>query len=147
MSESVRNSTLFVRIVHFQPPPAATSRLPSGFFRRTLKPMKYLLTLFLVFMALQPPVLQACAMDDHESAAHHASMVDHGESDCCQSDNADPADGCDEAAQCAFFSFGFVVIPAASAMTVMPAQHRYDPIDNNPYSGPPARRLFRPPIA
>lgn len=109
--------------------------------------MKYLLTLTLVFMALQPPMLQACAMDKAQQGDHHAAMQEHGDSECCQTGNSESAERCDESAQCAFFSFGFVVFPAATGIASMPAAHHYDLLDNNPYSGPPARRLFRPPIA
>lgn len=109
--------------------------------------MKYLLTLFLVLMAVQPPALQACAMDDVQPGSHHAAIQDHGDAECCQADNSDPAEGCDETANCALFSVGFLVIPAASGVPPTQARHHYDLLESNPYSGPPARRVYRPPIA
>jgi hypothetical protein len=115
--------------------------------------VKYLVTLFLVLLALQPPALQACAMDDDQPASHHETMQ-HGEDPACCDGNVDgdvdgddPAEPCDEAAQCAFFSLGFLVIPPASAIDSSSAGQRYDLLDTNPHSGPPARRLLRPPIA
>ncbi len=109
--------------------------------------MKYLLTLFLVALAVQPPALQACAMDDDMSAAHHAAMQDHGDAECCQADNHIPAEGCDDSAHCALFSLSLLVIPGASGIPATQAEHHYDLLESNPYSGPTAPRLFRPPIA
>lgn len=109
--------------------------------------MKYLLTLFLVALTLQPPALQACAMDDEKPTTHHAAMQDHGDAGCCQADNHTPVEGCDKSAHCALFSLSLLVIPDASGIPATPAEHHYDLLENNPYSGPTARRLLRPPIA
>lgn len=109
--------------------------------------MKYLLTLFLVAMALQPPALQACAMDDDQPDSHHAAMQQEGDMDCCSADGNKPAEPCDEAAQCAFFSLGFLVIPGASGVVTTVPGHHYVQIASERHLGPPAQPPFRPPIA
>jgi hypothetical protein len=111
--------------------------------------VNYLVTLFLVLLALQPPELQACAMDHDQPASHHDSMQHVDDPTCCDvnGDENAPAEPCDEAAQCALFSLGFLVIPPASGIVSSSAGHHYDLLDNHPHSGPPVRLLLRPPIA
>jgi hypothetical protein len=108
--------------------------------------MKYLLALFLVAMALQPIDLQGCAMDDGEQASHHASMQ-HDSDSCCDPDTDQKMQDCDGAVFCSFLSAGLAVIPPSSAVAAPPVTHRYCTLNAQRYSGPPARKLFKPPIA
>lgn len=109
--------------------------------------MKYLLTLFLVTLTLQPPALQACAMDEDQPDSHHASMQHNGDADCCSADGTDPAEPCDETAQCAIFPLGFFVIPAVAGNATVVPGHHYVQIDSEQHLGPATQPPFRPPIA
>lgn len=109
--------------------------------------MKYLLVLFMVSLTLQPLALPACAMADDQQPVQHAAMDHHGDPECCDTDTADPMYDCADAAHCASPSFGFLVIPPAAGTLEPPSGHDYLLADGDSYTGPPAPRLFRPPIA
>lgn len=109
--------------------------------------MKFVLALFLMSMFLQPGGLQACDMDEEKSTGHHAEMNHAVDPDCCDSSPSEPMDDCEPVMQCNLLSSLVPAIQAGPGTFETPTGHHFDLLNADAYAGPPARPLFRPPIA
>ncbi len=109
--------------------------------------MKYLLTLLMLSMALQPVALQACDMDAEQDAPHHAAMLDDGQHDCCDPDAEDRDQACDDAMQCGSCLSGISLVFNTTGANPHGLAVRHQAVVEDRQASPHSLPPFRPPIA